>query len=119
MNESTLNIQQEVLGEINCLKIEGQLDAYTSPQLESEIGDLVRKGRNKLVVDFTQLDYISSAGLGVFMAYIEEIREKGGDIKLTNMQPKIFSIFDLLGFPVFYDILADKNDAITKFEINA
>ena len=62
--------------------------------------------------------YISSAGLGVFMAYIEEIRENGGDIKITNLQAKVFNVFDLLGFPLLFDILDTEEEAFTRFRDN-
>ena len=62
------------------------------------------------------LDYISSAGLGVFMGFIEEIREKGGDIKLSNLSTKVFKVFDLLGFPALFEIFEDENLAKSKFD---
>jgi anti-sigma B factor antagonist len=59
--------------------------------------------------------YISSAGLGVFMAYIEEVRESGGDIKIAALQPKVFNVFDLLGFPMLFDIIETEEGAVAKF----
>jgi anti-sigma B factor antagonist len=50
------------------------------------------------------------------MAYIEDVRSLGGDIKLTNMNPKVYNVFDLLGFPTLYDILSEESEAIEKFE---
>jgi anti-sigma B factor antagonist len=70
-------------------------------------------------VNCRELDYIASAGLGVFMAYIEDVRETGGDIKLTNMNDKVYNVFDLLGFPTLYDILDDEKDAIARFSSEA
>jgi len=61
------------------------------------------------------LNYISSAGLGVFMGFIEEIREKKGDIKLSNMSDKVFKVFDLLGFPALYQIFKDESDAEEEY----
>ena len=61
------------------------------------------------------VDNISSAGLGVFMAYIEDVRKNQGDIKLSNMSPKVFNVFDLLGFPLLYDITKDEAEAVQKF----
>ena len=66
-------------------------------------------------MNFEDLAYISSAGLGVFMAYVESIRENKGDIKLTNMSDKVYNIFDLLGFPLLYEIYKDEEEAINKF----
>ena len=49
------------------------------------------------------------------MAYIENIRDNKGDIKLTNMSDKVFNIFDLLGFPLLYEIYKNEEEAIEKF----
>jgi len=49
------------------------------------------------------------------MAYIEDVRSTGGDIKLTNMNERVYNVFDLLGFPTLYDILEDERDAIEQF----
>lgn len=97
------------------LKVGGFLDAHTAPQLEDAIQNLVDENRCKIIVSFTDLKYISSAGLGVFMGFIEQVRNMGGDIKLSNMTPKIFRVFDLLGFPTLYDIFDDEDEAIEKF----
>jgi anti-sigma B factor antagonist len=67
-------------------------------------------------VNFKDLVYISSAGLGVFMAFIEKIRENNGDIKLTTMNDKVYNIFDLLGFPLLYEIYKSEDEAVKKFE---
>ena len=76
------------------LELKGELDAHTSPKLEQELQRLIREQRHRIIVNCKELDYIASAGLGVFMAYIEEVREKGGDIKLTNMSDRVFNVFD-------------------------
>ncbi len=100
---------------IDCFYLEGYLDAHTAPQLESAFQESIDKENYKILVNFKDLDYISSAGLGVFMAFIEDIRNKGGDIKLSSMQEKVFSVFDLLGFPMLFDIETSETDAIDKF----
>ena len=49
------------------------------------------------------------------MAFIEEVRQNDGDIKLSNMTDKVFSVFDLLGFPMLFDIQKEEADALVKF----
>lgn len=102
--------------EVAVLHIKGYLDAHTAPDLENAIQKLLDEAKYKIVVNFKDLNYISSAGLGVFMGFIEDIRKNGGDIKLTNMKPKIYRVFDLLGFPTLYDIMDDEEQAIDKFK---
>lgn len=111
----SFEVTQRDHDDIVVLYIKGYLDAHTAPVLENQLQSLTEEQRYKIVVNFKDLAYISSAGLGVFMGFIENIREHQGDIKLTNMNPKIYRVFDLLGFPTIYDILEDEQQAIVKF----
>jgi anti-sigma B factor antagonist len=100
---------------IQVVDLKGYLDAHTAPELEKLFQTLIDKKVFNIVVNCKDLSYISSAGLGVFMAYIEDVRNNSGDIKLSNMSPKIYNVFDLLGFPLLYDITSDEAEAIQKF----
>jgi len=102
-------------GDVSVIKLEGYLDAHTAPALENNFTELINDNRFKIVVDFRDLAYISSAGLGVFMAYIEKIRNNSGDIKLAGMNEKVFNIFDLLGFPLLYEIFDTEEEALQKY----
>ncbi len=104
---------------MSTLKIGGFLDAHTAPALEEAIQRLVDEGRYNIVIDFRELTYISSAGLGVFMGFIEEIRSKKGDIKMCSMSPKIYRVFDLLGFPTIYQIFEKYDEAAALFNPTA
>ena len=68
------------------------------------------------LLDLSGLEYISSAGLGVFMAFIEPLREQGGDIKIAALQPRVYNVFDLLGFPMLFDIVDTEEEALKRFE---
>ncbi len=119
MNEQEkFKLNQKSVDNVDCIYLWGYLDAHTAPHLESAISNIISAGKNKILVNFRDLEYISSAGLGVFMAFIEEIRDKGGDIKLSNMKPKVFSVFDLLGFPLLFDIENEEKEALEKFYLN-
>jgi len=113
MAEFSTSIRE--VGSVTVLELCGYIDAHTAPQLEDSISQLIANNKYKIVVDFNQLKYISSAGLGVFMAFIETVRTNSGDIKLAAMQPNVFNIFDLLGFPLLYDIVENVDEAICKF----
>ena len=105
-------------GSVSVINLNGYLDAHTAPILENNFVELIEKKRFQIVVNFKELSYISSAGLGVFMAYIEKIRESKGDIKLSSMNDKVYNIFDLLGFPLLYEIFKSDTEAINKFAEN-
>lgn len=118
MISDKLNINRIEIDDIHKIAIKGYLDAQTAPTLEDELHSIVLQGKTKILVNFKDLIYISSAGLGVFMSYIEQIRKAGGDIKLAEMPENVFSVFDLLGFPLLFDISRDENILIEKFKRN-
>jgi anti-sigma B factor antagonist len=97
------------------LYLEGYLDAHTSVELEKAFEKVITEEKYRIIVNFEKLSYISSAGLGVFMAFIESVRDNNGDIKLCAMSDKIFNIFDMLGFPVLFDIVKEELTALRNF----
>jgi anti-sigma B factor antagonist len=109
------NVNLRGIGSVSVIDVKGYLDAHTAPELESVFNKLIDEKNFKVVVNFDSLKYISSAGLGVFMAYVETMRENNGDIKFSNMKESVYNIFDLLGFPILYEFYKEENDAITKF----
>ena len=106
-------------GAIQILDLHGELDAHTAAELEAAIQKCQKDNRVHILVNGANLMYISSAGLGVFMAYIEEVREGGGDIKIAALQPKVYNVFDLLGFPMLFDIMDDEAAAVNKFDVSS
>ncbi len=97
------------------LALEGFLDAHTAPDFEAAVQREIDDGNLRLVVDATDLTYISSAGLGVFMGFVEEIREQGGDLKICNLRSSVREVFDLLGFDALFDLVESRSAAFAKF----
>jgi len=95
--------------------LKGYLDAHTAPELERVFQKQIEESRYNIVVNFHELAYISSAGLGVLMQFIEDVRKNDGDIKLSNMSARVFNVFDLLGFPMLYEIYKDEKEAVDNF----
>ena len=112
---SGFEVRRHDTEDVSILHLSGFLDAHTAPRFEEALHKLLKEERVKIIVSMSELDYISSAGLGVFMGFIEEIREKNGDIKLSNMKKKVYKVFDLLGFPSLFEIYDDEKAALEKF----
>jgi anti-sigma B factor antagonist len=99
------------------IELAGQLDAHTANEFERFLERTVRtEGVRRIVIDFHKLDYISSAGLGVLMGLIEEVRAAGGDIKLAALPERIYHILDLLGFPLVFQIFPSVAEAELSFK---
>jgi anti-sigma B factor antagonist len=112
---NTFSVARAQEGNVSVLALTGYLDAYTAPQFEKAIQEDYDAGRIRIVVDCTGLTYISSAGLGVFMSFIEDIHEAGGDIKICCVVPNVFQVFEILGFPELFEILPTRADAVQRF----
>ncbi len=108
-------VRQRQKENVTIVELQGYLDAHTAPMLEESFEILLKEHRYNILVNCKNLEYISSAGLGVFMAFLDEVRKNNGDIKFSNMPVKIFNIFDLLGFPILYEIYKDEQEAIVGF----
>jgi anti-sigma B factor antagonist len=101
--------------DVMVLDLAGELDAHTAPEFESAL-ELARAGGHaRLVVNGSDLQYVSSAGLGVFMAFVEPFRAAGGDLKVAGLQPRVYEVFDLLGFPLIFDMHESEDAAAGAF----
>jgi anti-anti-sigma factor len=80
------------------IRVDGVIDTLTAGELEEVIDTLIKRGRFRIVFDLAGVDYISSAGWGIFISHIKDVRANGGDIKLANMVPNVYEIYQLLEF---------------------
>ena len=101
---------------LRVLELHGELDAHTAPDFEAALQACLDDGDARLVADGAALDYVSSAGLGVFMAFVEPARERGGDLKIAALPQRVFEVFDLLGFPSVFDMHPTVEGAVAAFE---
>ena len=104
-------------GEITVLNLNGVIDTVSCLKLKGIMNELVSKGVAKLLIDMSRVEYVSSAGWGVFASKIDELRGRGGDIKIFGMDPEVDSIFHLLGFDVIMRSFSIMAEAIENFSI--
>jgi len=92
---------------IDIIVVIGEIDASSSIELDLAIAKSVGEGFKKILIDCNAMEYISSAGLGVFMSYIEEFKDKGISMVLFGMKEKVINTFSILGLA---DLLHIKNN---------
>ena len=115
-----IQVSTEIAGSrnhISTIKVGGYIDTTTSSELERALDSLLKQGRFFIIVDLGNVDYISSAGWGIFISEIKSIRENGGDLKLVRMVPDVYEIFELLEFHHILDVYDTVEEAINKFEV--
>ena len=89
----------------------GEIDASSSIELDLAIAKSVGEGYSKILIDCSSLEYISSAGLGVFMSYVEEFKDRGVTMVLFGMNEKVTNTFSILGLNELLKIGKDKIEA--------
>ncbi|MCH7402562.1 STAS domain-containing protein [Belliella kenyensis] len=94
------------------LHLIGEVDASNSIELDEQITGLVESGAKKILVDGTKLEYISSAGLGVFMSYIEDFQENEISLVIYGLNERVYQVFRILGLDQLIKIKSDKEEAL-------
>jgi len=99
-----MNIIKEKIGNFTVLKIKGRIDTLHSSTLEAEVNQLFDKGEKDLIFNCSEVDYISSSGLRVFLVAQKKTISINGKLYLCNMQPAIQEIFRISGFSNLFRI---------------
>lgn len=115
LDEFTIDIQALPGKNITVVRVAGYLDAHTFEQLEETISELFGKNQYKIVVDLSKVEYISSAGAGVFIGALSEAQEHNGNIVLMNPTNNVREVFDLLGLTQIFQVVDDQKTALASF----
>ena len=108
-------IRSKVVENVAVIYPKGHLDAHNVERFEKELLKLMGNDHIRIAINCRDLNYISSAGMGIIMGYLDEIREKGGDIKLCCVSDRVYEIFDLVGFTEIYEFIDSEENTVEKF----
>ena len=105
------------LERVDLVKVKGRIDHQSAPALEKAMHAIVNEGRHNLVVDLSEVSYISSAGLKVLQSTAKMVRGglTPGDVRLVGVKPTIKEIFDTIGFTALFKMYNDDVDAVGSF----
>jgi len=111
MREFEINIEA-LSPDVTLVSVAGWLDAHTFESMEKAIANLFKEGRVRLAVDLGNVEYISSAGAGVFIGTLTSGRAKGGDIVLMNPTSSVREVFDMLGLSQVFKFAYTPQEAV-------
>lgn len=107
-----LQIAVEELEQKVIFRLDGRLDAATSPILEKKIQTLLDEKRMHLLLDFTLVDYLSSAGMRVLLAALKKVKAKQGTFALFSLSDDVSDTLRLAGFDRILPILSNEKEAL-------
>jgi anti-sigma B factor antagonist len=100
---------------IKILAVSGEMNAVTSKEVENRLTNLIMGGNKKLIVNLAGLNYISSAGLRVFLAGNKLIKKQKGELRISNLNDLVKEVFEISGFTMIFDIYPDEAAALEDF----
>lgn len=110
-----MKIQESKSGSVVILELNGRLDASTSGILEKKLMDFLDGGEKFFILDFNQLDYISSAGLRVLLMAAKKTNGIRGKVALSSLKEHVKEVFDIAGFTAIFPICSTQEDAAKLF----
>jgi anti-sigma B factor antagonist len=93
----------------------GSLDAATSPQVLTVLEDELEQGSTKMVIDLSDVGYLSSAGLRVILIALRNARSAGGDLRLAGAEGNIQRVLKISGFDTILDSFPTSEEAVASF----
>lgn len=102
-------------GDVCVVSVEGQLIVGNRQELKQKVLDEIERGERKFLVDFSQTGYIDSSGLGVLVSLSKKIREHGGELRLTNLNEDLKTLFELTKLDTLFQIADSRERALESF----
>jgi len=99
------------------IQISGSVDSLTSDEAQTFFDEQIKNNQVRLVVDLSQVDYLSSAGLRVLLSALKSARQRGGDLYFAGLQDNVRKVLDLAGFTSIFKIFPTVEEAVGAFAI--
>jgi anti-anti-sigma factor len=114
-----MEITQRVEGDVTVVQPDGRIDTLAAEQLDQALQAAVSGGSNKVVMDMSKVEYISSAGLRSLAAMLVKCRDEGGDMKLAALNERVTRVFKIIGFDLLMSVTDTPEAAIAEFSTGA
>jgi anti-sigma B factor antagonist len=107
-----MDLKEEQVGGVTVLQVKGRLDSTTSPMLGERLTAILGAAKVRILVDFSQLEYISSAGFRVLLQAAKRADQNTAKLVLCGVSGKVRQLFDLGGFLDLFTIAPTRDEGI-------
>lgn len=117
--DNSLKIRLEKVDNVEgvlILHLSGYIDTYNSNYFQKRVNKAIDAGYIRQIYHCGSLSYVSSTGIGSFTHFLKAVKPRGGDVVLLEIQPKVFEVFQLLGFSQFFNIKDSQEEAVAYFK---
>lgn len=110
-----MKITQKHSNDTTVFDVNGDIDINSSPDMREVFENLVSKKIMKVVVNLNGVSYIDSSGLATLVEMLKKTRSYGGKLRLSNLAPKVRSLFEITKLEQLFDICDTEEEAVTNF----
>ena len=110
-----LDISVQSLKRVDLITLSGRVDSSTAPDLEETLEDRIDKGRYNLVLDLSDVNYLSSAGLRALVSALRTCKKKGGDVRIANPSERVSEVMSLAGLDSLFTMYDDVTVAVGSY----
>lgn len=111
-----MEVKVTVQDGIAVLELAGRMDATTAPEFSGASQTILAEGNTRLIVDMTQLEYVSSAGLREILGLVKRIKALSGKLAFCGLKPVVAEVFRISGFSAIMTVCDSRQDAIKALE---
>ena len=112
----SLNILSEIQDDIAIIRLDGDLVVSEVEKLRSEIRELAEKNIHKVILDFADIDFIDSSGIGLLVEILKSLSKyEGGQLKIVNINKQVKDILKQIQLFSIFDIYASEEEALESF----
>lgn len=109
---SGLSVAEDEVDDVAVLAPAGRIDSTNAKSFEALVLQKVQEGKTRIVMDFGDLEYISSAGLRVVLIAGKKVKAEGGVLALCRLSPTIRDVFEISGFISLFPVVETREEAI-------
>ncbi len=110
-----MDIAVSELRRVTMIEIRGRVDSTNATKLGDSLSEQIDAGRNQIVLDLSNVEYMSSAGLREIVAALKKVKKNNGDLRLANLSPRVKEVLDLAGLDTIFQIYPTQVEAVGSF----
>ena len=107
-----MSVEVKTVGDVKIVVLMKRFDAYTANPVEAELTRLIAEGTRKVVCDFSQTEYLASAGLRVLITASRSLQKAGGKLVLCSIKPYVQEVFEISGLNRIFKMYGSADTAI-------
>jgi len=111
-----MEINEKKVKDITVLALSGRLDTLSSGMLDEKLKEIINNNVNKISIDFSELDFISSSGLRVLLTTAKKVKSSNGRLALSTLKEQVKEVFDVAGFTMLFSIFPSQQDALNSIQ---